>query len=81
MILSEPECSSDKLTPCSPENWIQCDECHRLVCEVHDCLFPVWHLTSDEFGPCDRLCRSCVEMGWYRSEIGQELDGYVYSNY
>ena len=69
MIVVNPDCADEKLTPCSPENWVQCDTCYKLICDVHDDVVQVWHQGAGEYGPSDRLCRGCVDLGRYLGEI------------
>ena len=66
-----PECAVDKIWPCSPECWRSCDRCHKLICEKHDYLVPVW---PPENGACDRadmICRECVVALWASGDISQ----------
>ena len=69
MELIAPECADEKLTPCSSNDWAQCDKCFKLVCEVHDELFQVFHLESGEYGRSDMICRSCFDLGCYMGDI------------
>jgi hypothetical protein len=56
------ECSDEKLTPCSSSDWAQCDKCYKLVCEVHDELFQIWHWDAVDVGPWDMICKRCLEI-------------------
>ena len=65
------ECAVDKIWPCSPQCWRPCDRCHKLICEKHDYLVPVW---PPENGGCDRadmLCRECITALWATGDISQ----------
>jgi len=66
-----PDCVADALSLCAPEHWRRCGRCRRLVCEKHDCLYQVWHQGSDDCGPCDLLCQTCVETAYAQGEISQ----------
>jgi hypothetical protein len=77
MIVVNPECADEKLTPCSSENWVQCDRCYKLICDIHDEVVQVWHLNAGEFGRSDRLCRPCVEFGRYLGESFLSHNEYV----
>ena len=66
-----PDCVRENLRPCSPEPWHPCDRCHRLICDIHDCLFEVWHQATGDYGGCDVLCQPCVETAYSRGEISQ----------
>ena len=68
---ANPECANEKTWPCSAECWRPCDRCHKLICEKHDYLVPVW---PPENGACDRadmICRKCLAALWARGDISQ----------
>jgi hypothetical protein len=76
MTHDEPECSHDTLTPCSVADWKQCDRCHRVVCLVHDELYPIFQSGELEFYMADMLCSRCVENGkelgdWSSADFAQ----------
>ncbi len=79
MILVNPDCADEKLSPCSLKDWVQCKRCHRLICDVHDEVVEIFHSNADEFGSSDRLCRPCVDFLRYLGEIF--LSHNEYTNY
>jgi hypothetical protein len=79
MILPDPKCSPDKRTPCTPKDWVQCDRCNKLICDVHGEVIQIWHLFASNYGDYDRLCRPCVELGRYLGDIF--LSHNEYANY
>jgi hypothetical protein len=69
--LSNSECAEEKTWPCSAESWRPCDKCHKLVCEKHDYLVPVWPPENGACAPADMICKDCIAALWYRGEISQ----------
>ena len=68
---ANPECAGDKIWPCSSECWRPCDRCHKLVCEKHDYLVPVWAAENSSCEPADMICRECIAAMWDRGDISQ----------
>jgi hypothetical protein len=79
MELIPPECADEKLTPCSSKDWLQCDRCYKLICEVHAQLFQVFQQRGGEFGRSDMICGTCLEFGCSVGEISRGED-YEYTN-
>ena len=70
---ANPECAGDRIWPCSAECWRPCDRCHKLVCETHDYLVPVWPPEDSAFEPADMLCKECIAALWARGDISQGI--------
>ena len=68
---ASPECAGDKIWPCSAGCWRPCDRCHKLICEKHDHLVPVWPSGNGGCDPADMVCRECIAALWYRGDISQ----------
>jgi len=66
-----PECANEVIGLCSPECWRPCDRCHKLICEKHDHLVPVWPSGNGGCDPADMVCRECIAALWYRGDISQ----------
>ena len=64
-----PECAADKVWKCSEECWQRCDRCHKLVCEMHNYLVPIFPCEEAASNPADMVCKECVEALWYRGDI------------
>ena len=69
MTYDDPECATERLTPCSPSDWVQCDRCCRLICLRHDGLYEVAQSGELPYYKMDLLCHSCIEDGWERGEL------------
>lgn len=80
MELKPPECSTYPLTPCSEDDWKQCDRCGRLVCGIHDELLVIRHSGSHPNRGDSRMCRACAEFVYYKGEVMQSADGYEFVN-
>ena len=72
-----PECAVDKIWPCSPECWRSCDRCHKLICEKHDHLVPVWPSGNGVCEPADMVCKECLAGLWSREDISQGRVQYI----
>jgi hypothetical protein len=68
---TKPECTEETIWPCSAECWRSCDRCHKLVCETHDYLVPVWPLENSACEPADMICKECIAAMWDRGDISQ----------
>jgi RecJ-like exonuclease len=68
---ANPECADEEIWQCSAECWRPCDRCHKLVCEKHDYLVPVWPPENDACDPADMVCKDCVAALWCRGDISQ----------
>lgn len=69
MTHDEPACTAEKLSPCSPSDWVQCDRCGQMVCEVHNALFEVRHSGDAAYNKVDRLCQQCIDGCWEQGEL------------
>lgn len=68
MTHDEPACALEKLTPCTPHDWAQCDKCHRLVCLVHADIYEIYGSGELAFSKAYSTCQRCIDEGW---ELGE----------
>lgn len=68
MTHDEPACTAEKLSPCSPSDWVQCDRCYRVVCLVHDVQYEVYQSGELPYYAADMICPQCMVAGW---ELGE----------
>ena len=68
---AKPECAEEEIWPCAAECWQPCDRCHKLICEKHDYLIPVWPPENGACEPAHMVCRQCIAELWYRGDISQ----------
>ena len=78
MEIVPPDCRTEPHTPCSEADWVQCAECARYVCLVHDELITVRYC-DDNSQESDRLCADCIEFLFETGEISKGAD-YQYVN-
>jgi hypothetical protein len=78
MELTPPDCCTEPRTPCTEKDWVQCAECARLICTVHDELFNVWYCDENS-QESDRICADCVEFLYETGEISKGEE-YRYEN-
>jgi hypothetical protein len=64
MEVTPPDCSEFP-TPCSEENWVQCDRCYRYICEKHDYLTDVERQGTNPNRGFVRLCQRCMKSMWH----------------
>jgi hypothetical protein len=69
VIRKLPDCVEEKLAPCTEQDWAQCQKCYELTCLVHDELLTVRHSGPDPNRGSSRLCKKCIDHGYYRGEI------------
>jgi hypothetical protein len=60
MTHDEPDCATERLTPCTAADWELCDRCFRLVCLRHAALYEVCGSGERLYYKVDRLCHWCV---------------------
>ena len=74
-----PDCPNDQTFPCSERNWVQCAECSRLVCTVHDEVVAVRY--SGKYAKStDDICTRCVRSLYEAGELSAIRTGYQYIN-
>jgi len=78
MEIIPPECSTDLKYPCTEKDWVQCIECGRQVCIVHDEIITVLHFGDEPTGE-DKVCKSCAEALYQAGEVSMG-EQYQYIN-
>ncbi len=73
----EPDCAGHSRSPCSSDDWIHCDECHKMLCVVHGSSNTVEHPGYPNMVPTF-LCDDCSEEAECRGDIQKTDDGYEY---
>jgi hypothetical protein len=79
MEIVPPECRTEPLTPCIEKDWVQCAECARYVCLVHDELITV-HYSGKRPTGTQEVCPSCITSLFEAGEISMGED-YCYINH
>jgi len=79
MDFPPPECHTAQSPPCTEADWVQCVECTRLICTVHDDPVPVRH-AGKYAANTDNVCAHCAQMLYERGEVAAIRHGYQYIN-
>lgn len=74
-----PDCHSDVHSSCSEVDWVQCVECARLICVVHEEVAHVRH-AGKYAANTDNVCAVCAQMLFERGEVSIIRNGYQYIN-
>jgi hypothetical protein len=74
-----PDCHSDQLASCTEADWVQCIECSRLVCTVHEEVARVRHAGSYAANTSN-VCAPCAQMLYERGEVSMIRHGYQFIN-
>jgi hypothetical protein len=72
MEIIPPDCHIAQSPPCAETDWVQCAECARLICRVHDYPVPVRH-AGKYAANTDNICTSCAQMLYERGEVSASL--------
>ena len=78
MDFAPPACHSDQ-SHCTETDWVQCSECARLVCPVHEEVARVRH-AGIYAANMDSVCAPCVQVLYERGEVSAIRNGYQYIN-
>jgi hypothetical protein len=73
-----PDCHSDQAS-CTEADWVQCSECARLVCTVHEEVAHVRH-AGKYAAKIDSVCAPCAHALYERGEVSAIRNGYQYIN-
>ena len=79
MDFPPPYCYNDQLSSCTEGDWVQCTECARLICTVHDEIARVRH-AGRYAGDKSAVCAPCVQVLYERGEVARNRSGYQYIN-
>jgi hypothetical protein len=78
MEIIPPDCHSDQAS-CTEADWVQCSECARLVCTVHEEVARIRH-AGKYAANIDSVCAHCAHMLYERGEVSLIRNGYQYIN-
>ena len=78
MEIVPPDCCTEPHTPCSEKDCVQCAECARLICTVHDDPVPVRY-GGKYAANTDNVCTACGEMLFDQGELAKIRGGYQYN--
>ena len=79
MDFPPPECHRDQHSSCAEADWVQCVECSRLVCPVHEEVARVRH-AGKYAANTSNVCAPCVQMLYERGELSMIRSGFQYIN-
>jgi len=78
MDFAPPDCHSDQ-SSCVETDWVQCAECTRRVCTVHEEVASVRH-AGKYAANMDSICAHCVQALFERGEVAAIRHGYQFIN-
>lgn len=78
MDFPPPDCHTAPST-CTEVDWVQCCECARLICAVHEEVAHVRH-AGRYAANMDNVCAPCVQALFERGEVAAICHGYQYIN-
>lgn len=76
MEFPPPACHGDQST-CTEADWVQCAECARLICSMHEEVGRVRH-AGKYAATTDNVCAPCAETLFERGEVAMIKNGYRY---
>jgi len=79
MYFPPPDCHTAQSFPCSERDWVQCVECGRLICQVHEEVAGVRH-AGIYAASTDSVCASCVQVLYERGEVSAIRHGFQFIN-
>jgi hypothetical protein len=79
MDFPPPDCHRDQLSSCTEADWVQCAECSRLVCTVHEEVARVRH-AGRYAANTSNVCAPCVQMLYERGEVAAIRHGFQFMN-
>jgi len=79
MDFSPPDCHTAQSPPCTETDWVQCAECSRLVCMVHEEVARVRH-AGRYAASTSNVCAHCVQVLYERGEVAAIRNGFQYIN-
>ena len=78
MELPPPDCHTAQ-SSCTEAHWVQCAECARLICPVHEEVALVRH-AGRYAASMDSVCAPCAQKLYERGEVSAIRHGYQYIN-
>lgn len=76
---AKPDCADEFRSHCSSDDWVRCDECHKVLCVEHGSSNTVQQPDYPNGLPTF-LCDDCSEEAECRGDIQPTDDGYEYVN-
>jgi hypothetical protein len=78
MDFPPPACHTAQ-SSCTEAEWVQCVECSRLICPVHEEVAHVRH-AGKYAGDASAVCVSCVQVLYECGEVAAIRHGYQFIN-
>ena len=79
MDFAPPECHTAELASCTKADWVQCVECSRLICTMHDEVAQIRH-AGKYAANTSNVCADCAQTLYERGEVGMNRSGFQYVN-
>ena len=79
MDFPPPDCHRDQFASCTEDDWVQCSECARLICTVHEEVTRVRH-AGRYAANTSNVCAHCVQNLYERGEVSAIRHGYQFIN-
>jgi len=74
-----PDCHTTQLSSCIETDWVQCAECARFICMVHEEVASVRH-AGTYAANTSNVCASCVRALYEHGEVAVIRHGFQYIN-
>lgn len=78
MDFAPPDCHTAQ-SACTEADWVQCAECARLICTVHEEVAHVRH-AGKYAANTSHVCDSCAQALYEHGEVAMIRGGYQYIN-
>ena len=78
MEIIPPDCHSYQ-SSCTEADWVQCTECSRLVCTMHEEVARVRH-AGRYAANTSNVCALCAQMLYERGELSMIRSGFQFIN-
>jgi len=79
MDFPPPDCQIDQQSSCTEADSVQCTECARLICTVHEEVARVRH-AGKYAANTSNVCAYCAQVLYERGELAMIRSGYQYIN-
>jgi hypothetical protein len=74
-----PECHTAQSVSCTEADWVQCAECSRRICTMHEEVAQIRHAGKYAANTSD-VCAHCAQTLYERGEVAMNRSGYQYIN-
>ena len=72
-----PECHTAQSASCAEVDWVQCIECARLICTMHEEVARVRH-AGKYAANTSNVCAPCAQMFYERGEVAAIRHGFQF---